>query len=44
MHNPEYVVKKGFDTLFKNKGEVIPSVFNKFSLILLKFIPDSLIR
>ena len=44
MHSPEFVVKRGLHILFQNKGELVPGLVNKLSLILLKLVPDFAIR
>lgn len=44
MHSREFIAKRGLDILFKNKGELVPGIFNKLSLILPKLIPDFAIR
>lgn len=44
MHEPEFIARKGLTALFKNKGKVVPGFLNKLSLILIRFIPDCLIR
>ena len=44
MHSAQFVAKRGLQILFKNKGELVPGIMNKLSLILLKFVPDFVIR
>ena len=44
MHSPEFIAKRGLHILFKNKGELVPGLLNKLSLILLKLVPNFVIR
>jgi short-subunit dehydrogenase len=44
MHNPHFIAKKGLQIMFKNKGQLVPGLLNKFSLVLLKLVPDFVIR
>lgn len=44
MHSPEFIAKKGLRALIKNKGELVPGILNKLSLIFIKLIPDVFIR
>ena len=44
MHSPHFIAKKGLQILFKNKGQLVPGFLNKVSLILLKLVPDFVIR
>lgn len=44
MHNPQYIAKKGLQLLFNNKGQLVPGLLNKFSLVFLNFVPDFVIR
>lgn len=44
MHSPEFIAKKGLRALFNNKGEVVPGILNKLSLVFLKFVPDVVVR
>ena len=44
MHTPEFIAKRGLHILFKNKGQSVPGVLNKLSLLFIKLLPDFLIR
>ncbi len=44
MHTPEFIAKKGLRALFRNKGELVPGLLDKLSLIFIKLIPDLFIR
>jgi len=44
MHNPHFIAKKGLHLLFKNKGQLVPGLLNKFSLVFLKLVPNFVIR
>lgn len=44
MHSPHFIAKKGLQILFKNKGQLVPGLLNKISLVLIKLIPDFVIR
>ncbi len=44
MHSPHFIAKKGLQILFKNKGQLVPGLLNKISLVLLKLIPNFVIR
>lgn len=44
MHSAQFVAKRGLQILFKNKGELVPGLLNKLSLIFLKLVPDFVIR
>lgn len=44
MHSPEFIAKRGLRILFRNKGELVPGFSDKLSLVLLKLIPDFVIR
>ncbi len=44
MHTPEFIAKRGVSILLKNKGESVPGILNKLSLIFIKLVPDFAIR
>jgi len=44
MHSPHFIAKKGLQILFKNKGQLVPGLLNKISLVLLKLVPNFVIR
>lgn len=44
MHSPEFIAQKGLRALFSNRGEVVPGILNKLSLVFLKLVPDFAVR
>lgn len=44
MHSPEFIAKRGVQILFRNRGQLVPGLLNKFSIVFLKLVPSFVIR
>lgn len=44
MKQPDYVAKKGVQALFKKKGESIPGLINKITMVFVPLFPSFIIR